>query len=140
VSIVDANGELQTACFQSKTTAGRASTEASGAVGKYEKLHNGAYDFELSSTLHMLAATPNARRRLAGRDWKKILIDPNRRDYGIVITHDGLAPDGERSEWPATWARIIPGAPERRILITLPLTDCNGLMAQLVRGIRARTA
>lgn len=140
VTVTDASGELRTTCFQSKTTAGRASTEAGGAVRKYEKLHRGEYDFELASTLTMLASIPNLRERLVGLDWRNILLDADRRGYGIVIAYDGAPPDGSLSQWPSAWARVIPGIAERRILITLPLTDCNGLIAQLAEDIRARVA
>jgi len=140
VSISNEAEGLQTKCIQAKTTSGRAGSEISGAITKYERLHTGLYQFELMNELTMLMHIPNVRTRLMGRDWKGILLDADRRNYAIAVSYDGTPPFGGRSRWPENWAVAIPGSIERRILVNLQVEDCNNFIQHLAGGISARIA
>jgi hypothetical protein len=137
VAVNDARGQLQTVCLQSKLTAGNANSLVSDAVEKYDRLHSREFDFELANELWLLAQQPDVRSRLGIQDWRKVLMDPNQRQYAIFVAFDGRAPGGTRSEWSAKWAEKIEGPSDRRLLLTLQLDDCDAFIAEIARMLHA---
>ena len=139
IAINQAQDQIQVDCIQAKVSAGNASTLVSNGVDKYCELHSGKYDFELAAELHLLARTPTIKKLVLLNGWRRLLLQPDNRDYTIFIAYDGPNPDGPRNQWSAKWATGIPGSSNRRALITMELSDCERFIGRLAERLRANT-
>ena len=131
LAIYRADEDLQVACIQAKVSAGGAAGVAREGAHNYARLHGREFDFSLAGELQLLARRPAIRAHLGTHPWRAVLLQPERFQYVLFVAHDGAPPVGARSEWPGEWAGAIPVAPSQRVLLALPLANCNGLMEAL---------